>query len=306
MLKTKNIEEYNRVFIEEPVCILEEVKYTLSLIDSASNFDIVEDSFNDIVKLFNGHFQGYQSSKTKYHDLNHTLSVFLATARLIHGAFIDGRTISRNNIIIGLISSLFHDIGLIQTENDLEGTGAKYIIDHEERSINFMKNYLKRNNIYKDHLTDCAHIIGCTIVGLSTDEIAFRSKETKLIGTIVGTADLLAQMADRLYLEKLIYLYSEFREGKVPGFESEFDLFKKTESFYEDISKKRLSEELGGVSNFMKIHFKHRFGVDRDYYQENIEKNIHYLKTTVLKYQNEYRQMLRRAGIIANLERVNN
>ena len=75
-------------------------------------------------------------------------------------------------------------------------------------------------------------------------------------------------MADRLYLEKLIYLYSEFREGKVPGFESEFDLFKKTESFYEDISKKRLSEELGGVSNFMKIHFKHRFGVDRDYYQE--------------------------------------
>ena len=206
--------------------------------------------------------------------------------------------------MLGLISALFHDVGLIQTEDDREGTGAKYTIGHEERSIEFMKDYLRAKDFYVDHLNDGAHIIGCTITDLSLTEIPFRSKELKLMGQIVGSADLLAQMADRLYLEKLLYLYKEFQEGKIPGFESEFDLLKKTESFYKNVSKKRLEKELGGATALMRAHFKNRRGVDRDFYQENIEKNIKYLTTVILKYEKNYRQMLRRAGIVADLEKV--
>lgn len=40
-------------------------------------------------------------------------------------------------------------------------------------------------------------------------------------------------MADRAYLAKLIYLYHEFREGGVAGYESELDLLKKTPTFTE-------------------------------------------------------------------------
>ena len=296
-----NPELYKKVFIQEPANIVEEVKYVLSLINCNTG-DVVEEAFNDTVKLFNGHFRGYKASNTKYHDLSHTLAVFLATVRLVHGVIIDGRTLSSDIIVIGLISALFHDAGLIQTEDDREGTGAKYTIGHEERSIIFIKKYLVEKHLYKTYLDDCAHIIGCTITGLLPGEIPFRSRESELIGKIVGSADLLAQMADRLYLEKLLYLYQEFQEGKIPGFESEFDLLKKTESFYEDVSKKRLDIDLGGVSALMRIHFKNRLEIDRDYYQENIQKNIKYLRNVILKYEREYRQMLRRAGIVASLE----
>ncbi len=299
-----DLKMYFRVFLQEPAEIISEAKHLLSLIDSEANYKILEDAFGNTVKLFKGFLKGYQASKTKYHNLDHTLAVFLAAARLVHGTVVTGREIDTDIILLGLISALFHDVGLIQTEDDREGTGAKYTIGHEERSIEFMKDYLRAKDFYVDHLNDGAHIIGCTITDLSLTEIPFRSKELKLMGQIVGSADLLAQMADRLYLEKLLYLYKEFQEGKIPGFESEFDLLKKTESFYKNVSKKRLEKELGGATALMRAHFKNRRGVDRDFYQENIEKNIKYLTTVILKYEKNYRQMLRRAGIVADLEKV--
>ena len=302
-MSTYNPEHYNKIFIQEPEKIIEEVKAVLSSIDFKDH-NRVEEAFKDTVKLFKGRFKGYQACKTKYHDLNHTLAVFLATARLVHGAVIDDRSISIDMITIGLICALFHDAGLIQTEDDHEGTGAKFTLGHEERSITFIKNYLRQDHLYKSYLDDCAHIIGCTITALPLSDIPFKSKESELIGKIVGSADLLAQMADRLYLEKLLYLYEEFEEGQIPGFESEFDLLKKTGWFYQNVAQKRLDMDLGGVSELMRIHFKKRFGEDRDYYQENIQKNIKYLQDVILKYEKEYRQMLKRAGIVSSLEKT--
>jgi len=302
-MSTYNPEHYNKIFIQEPENIIEEVKSILCSIDF-NDHGRVEGAFKDTVKLFKGLFIGYQACKTKYHDLNHTLAVFLATARLVHGAVIDGRSICVDMISIGLICALFHDAGLIQTEDDHEGTGAKFTLGHEERSIVFIKNYLVQNHLYESYSDDCAHIIGCTITALSPGDIPFRSKETELIGKILGSADLLAQMADRLYLEKLLYLYEEFEEGQIPGFESEFDLLKKTGWFYRNVAQKRLDMALGRVSALMRLHFNKRFGEDRDYYQENIQKNIKYLQDVILKYEKEYRQMLKRAGIVTGLEKT--
>ena len=305
-MSTYNPEHYNRIFIQEPENILEEVKSILCSLDFKEHNKIqntIEEAFEDTVKLFTGRFKGYQACKTKYHDLNHTLAVFLATARLVHGALIEGRSISMDMIAIGLICALFHDAGLIQMEDDHVGTGAKYTLGHEERSITFIKKYLGQTHLYESCLDDCAHIIGCTITTLSPGDIPFRSKESELVGKIVGSTDLLAQMADRLYLEKLLYLYEEFEEGQIPGFESEFDLLKKTGWFYRNVAQKRLDIDLGGISTLMSLHFKKRFGEDRDYYQENIRKNIEYLQDVILKYEKEYRQMLKRAGIVSSLEK---
>lgn len=301
-MSTYNPERSNKIFIQEPASIIEEVKSVLSSIDFMDH-NAVEETFKDTVKLFKGQFRGYQACKTKYHDLNHTLAVFLATARLVHGAVIDGRSISIDMIAIGLISALFHDAGLIQTEDEQDGTGAKFTLGHEERSITFIKKHLKQRHLYESYLDDCAHIIGCTIITLLPGDIPFRSEESELIGKIVGSADLLAQMADRLYLEKLLYLYKEFEEGQIPGFESEFDLLKKTGSFYEEVARKRLDIDLGSVWALMRIHFKDRLGMDRDFYHENIQKNIKYLQDVILKYEKEYRQMLKRAGIVSGLEK---
>ena len=167
-----------------------------------------------------------------------------------------------------------------------------------------MKKYLGQKHLYESYLDDCAHIIGCTITALSPADIPFRSKESELVGKIVGSTDLLAQMSDRLYLEKLLYLYEEFEEGQIPGFESEFDLLNKTGWFYRNVAQKRLNIDLGGVSALMSLHFKKRYREDRDYYQENIQKNIKYLQDVILKYEKEYRQMLKRAGIVTSLEKT--
>ncbi len=50
---------------------------------------------------------------------------------------------------------------------------------------------------------------------------------------MLGSADLLGQMSDRAYLEKLLFLYKEFREAGIPGFNTEFDIIRKTVDFYE-------------------------------------------------------------------------
>lgn len=298
-------ETRNIIFIEGPKNILNEVKHILSTIDPELDYSIVEETFTDTVKIFNGEYPGYQACNTKYHDLAHTIAVFLATARLIHGVFLTGKSINKRTIVLGLISALFHDTGFIQTEDDTEGTGAKYTIGHEERSIEFTKNYLTDKGYKKDDINDCSHIILCTILKISPGDVQFRTNETELLGKIVGTADLLAQISDRIYLEKLLYLYEEFEEAGIPGFDSELELLKRTETFYEDLSKKRMDEELGGVSTLMRIHFKNRWGIDKDLYQVYINKNIEYLKSVLEIHEDSYRQMLRRGGIVKRFQEYN-
>lgn len=212
-----------------------------------------------------------------------------------------GRAVDPGFLLLGLICSLFHDVGLIQKQEEREGTGARFTLGHEERSILFVRSYFREHDLPAALSEDCAQIIGCTIVALDPSEIYFRSQESELIGQILGSADLIAQMADRLYLEKLLYLYREFQEGGVPGFSSEFDLLRKTQSFYENVSRRRLEEGLGNVCACMRLHFRDRFGEDRDFYQEGIDKNIRYLQETVLQYETDYRCMLRRAGIVEDL-----
>ena len=146
-------------------------------------------------------------------------------------------------------------------------------------------------------------MVECTILMLSPKEIHFRNDDVDLLGKIVGTADLVAQIADRIYLEKLLYLYQEFEEARVPGFDSELVLLKKTEAFYRDISKKRIDEDLDGVASLMHLHFKERWGIDKDLYEEYIQKNVDYLRTVLQKHEDNYRNMLKRGGIVQNLKK---
>ena len=305
-MKNKITLDYNIIFPQESDFIFNEV---LTIIDNVfpdymgKEINILKDSFWDTVRIFKGQYPGYKACNTQYHDLNHTLSVYLSTARLLSGAILSGETVKPSIGILGLIASLFHDIGLIQTVNDNDGTGAKYTIGHEERSIEFMKRYLKKKQYDENYIEDTSQVIACTIMSLKISSIIFRSKDTELMGKIIGTADLYTQLADRLYLEKLLYLYKEFKEGGISTFDTEFDLLQSTESFYKNSAFKRFDEELGKTYKFMRLYFKSKWGIDRDYYMDGIKKNIEYLTNVVLKYRDDYRKMLRRAGITTNLDK---
>ena len=261
-----------------PRKIYAEIAKILSLIDQDYDPTPFQKAYNDIIRLFEGNFPGYRASNTKYHNLEHTCSVTLAAARLIHGLHVQHDTFSSRLIEIGLISTLFHDTGLIQKEEEKKGTGAQYTIGHEERSIELMSKYLAANNYSAEDIKDCEHIIMSTILTLPLEEIPFRSEKTKVMGMILGSADLIAQMSDRPYLEKLHLLFQEFEEANMPGFETPLELFKNTEEFYHSVARTRLKQELGNVASAALYHFKERWGIDCDLYAQSITNNIEYLK----------------------------
>jgi len=288
--------------------ILNEITHIVSLMTNDFDHSILEQIYADLEKLFRGDFPGYRASNTQYHDLEHTNAVVLATARLIHGAFVEGHLLSAKKISLGLIGAIFHDIGFIQTNSEINGSGAKYTVGHEERSIEFMKSYLAQKSFSEQDLEDCTHVIMSTILSLAIKEIPFRSQEIEMLGKIVGSADLLAQMADREYLEKLFMLFREFEEAGLPGYGSELELLKKTEDFYKYVALQRLSEEFGGVSAFMRSHFKERWGFGRDLYQESIVTNIEYLKTIINTCNDSYScylEHLRRGRLAEKLRELN-
>ena len=267
--------------------------------------DGIEPSFsnvyNDVIRLFRGEYPGYRASNTKYHNLEHTLMVTVATARLIHGCIEGGFVFENENILLGLLAALYHDVGLIQADNDKSGTGAKYTIGHEKRSVAFMRSNLSHWTFTPDQMDDCAALIKCTNLKLDISQIQFRNESLEFVGKIVGSSDLLAQIADRKYLEKLFLLFKEFEEAGIPGFVSESELLEKTEDFYHNVARKRLYEKFDGIADYMIFHFRKRWGIDRDMYKESINNNIKYLKKLTDddgRSGEFYRDFLKRGGVL--------
>jgi hypothetical protein len=266
-----------------PAQTLAEIKNILLLVDPSLDPSPIEWIYADIIRLFSGEYPGYQASNTKYHNLEHTCSTALAAARLLHGLRVQGQIFSPQAVQLCLIGSLFHDTGLIQTDEELKGTGAQHTIGHEDRSIALMGKYLAENGYSPENVRDCGHMIKSTELFLSLAEIPFTSEDARTMGKVVGTADLVAQMADRNYQEKLPLLFLEFQEAGMEGFESPLELFKKTEEFYRQVARKRMTGELGGISSAALHHFRERWNIDKNLYEEAIKYNIRSMKETVME-----------------------
>ena len=229
----------------------------------------------------------------QYHDLGHTLSVTLAVARLMHGAVEAGQSLTEKDLNMGLISGLMHDTGYIQEIADRQGTGAKYTQVHISRSISFLQAYYRGNPAFQNDLDSFRNILLCTGLNTRVDAIRFAGATVELLGKILGTADLLGQMADRYYLEKLPELYEEFAEAGITTFSSRLDLLDKTQGFYR-MTLKRFEDELGNVQRFSRCHFRKRWGIDEDLYIQSIEKNMAYLARVVSLHRENYADHLRR------------
>ncbi len=281
--------------MEDPQSVLDEVRTIVFMMFPEFDFDIVDHVFKDIVRLFRGEYPGYRKCTTQYHDLKHSTDTFLAMARLMHGAFICEENLTREHVNPGLVCALMHDTGYIQTLDDSVGTGAKYTRTDTKRSIVFMDKYIPDSGLSKEDFKHYPDILICTALDTKINKIRFESREIELLGKMLGTADLLGQMADRTYLEKLLFLFYEFREGGVPGYDSELDLLKKTIDFYA-MARRRFATDLNSVDKYMRQHFKVRWNLERDLYMEAIEKNISYLKFLLENHEKDYRDCLRRDG----------
>ncbi|HOP86807.1 MAG TPA: hypothetical protein PKZ54_10105 [Syntrophorhabdaceae bacterium] len=287
---------YDLVKMDDTLEVFNETKKIISMIYENFEYALFEKVYNDVIRLFRGEYPGYRGCNTDYHDLNHTLNTLLATIRLIHGYSIKKERFHEHIVLIGLFAALFHDTGYIQKTGDKKGTGARYTLKHVDRSIKFAKNYLYQNKATIDDIYACACMIKCTELTKNIDKIKFNSHDAMVIGKILGTADSIGQMADRLYLEKLLFLFKEFNEGNIYKFINEFDLIKKTVSFYNFILD-RWKKQLGGMNRFMVYHFKVRWGINEDLYQKAIDNNINYLKKIVNDVSENYLSYLKRGNI---------
>ncbi|MDD5170731.1 MAG: hypothetical protein PHN75_18085, partial [Syntrophales bacterium] len=124
-------------------------------------------------------------------------------------------------------------------------------------------------------------------------EIQFSTPEIAMLGKMLGTADLMGQMADRHYLEKLQYLYYEFSEAGMDEYKNMRELYERTIGFHET-TYRRFADDLGGVNRYEIHHFCHRWKIDRELYKDSIDKNINYLKMILENHPDDYLTHLRR------------
>jgi hypothetical protein len=262
------------------------------------DFAFIRASFLDVLSLFRGEYPGYCPIKTPYHDLHHTLDVFLCAVRLMHGVHLSGRTLSDSEITAIMLAALMHDIGYAQLLHEDSGTGAQFTLTHVNRGINFMRNYLIERHFPPSFITTIECLMNSTNPGVDFNTIPFPDECTRLLAQVVGTADIVGQMADRTYLEKLLFLYIEFKEANFGNYSNLHDLLRQTKNFYEATKEKKLDGTFEGVYKMLSLHFKNHMGTDNNYYLDAISNNIAYLSTVISLNESESLAMLKRGGII--------
>ena len=290
----ENVQFSQLVDMYSPPAVLEEVKNIFIASYPIEKFLVVRKVFDDFIRLYAGKYPGFHACNTHYHDKMHVTDALLAMARLIDGHNAGHKKIPVRLAKLGLIAAIFHDAGFIKSVRDVKGTGAKYTLTHVDRSIHFIKNYFPKIGFSAKDARAAANMVLCTDMALPVEKVRFSGPEERAVSFMLGSADLLGQMASRCYLERLLFLYKEFQEGHVKGFTSELDLLHKTIDFAEFIDK-RLAVTLGGTERNAKVHFRKRYRINKDLYREAMEKQLAYLRDTVLDHPKDYRTYLRRS-----------
>ncbi len=279
----------NQVQVTDPdavkteVCRLYQLHYPLA---STKN---ISQAYVDFTRLFMGEYPGYHAADTPYHDLQHTLDVSLAMMRLLisyNSSQKEENRIEADLAELGIITALFHDSGYIRQLDDIHAHhGAVYTKTHVSRSANFLALYLPRLGL-SDQIKLAEHLVHFTGYEIAVDNITVDSPKHRILGCILGSSDLMAQMADRCYLEKCrdrLYLEFMFAGLARPEtddntdhsyiFDSRDDVMQKTPDFMQVAIDVRLNETLGAVHNYMDSFFD-----GNNLYMQNIEKNRDYLK----------------------------
>jgi len=250
-------------------------------------------AFSQVRSLFMGEFPGYRECLAEYHDFNHTMSVLLASARLLDGYNIERVFLPEELAIQLLLATLLHDTGYIQEDWDTEGTGAKYSRQHEQRSIEFLQRHAGVFEIEEPEVEPLIRLIESTDLKTDFARIAFPSEEEQDAGAILGSADILGQMSDRAYLEKLLFLYHEFREAGIPGYETEFDILKKTRDFYK-VVRGRLRDTYLHVFELAHHHFRERYEINQNLYIVAVDRQMAYLERIIGDENTNFRHKLKR------------
>ncbi|MDH5299093.1 MAG: GAF domain-containing protein [Desulfobulbaceae bacterium] len=241
--------------------------------------------FTDLFALYDGNWPGYQACQVGYHTLGHALDVALATARMVAGwnkAGYAEQAMPEHLFLCGVAAASFHDSGFIKEEGDNHGSGGKYTHTHVPRSMALAARYLAAPPWPEEMARLVPVMISLTEFHRRPDLTGlFATHQEEATCCMVATADLIAQMADVDYMERISNLFEEFHEAYefegreelskrgVHVFNSAREMIDATISFYECFVLPRL-KDLGRMDQYL-ITF---FGEGRNPYFENITANL--------------------------------
>lgn len=252
---------------------------------------VLDHTFTDIHRLYLGEHPDYHACDTAYHNLQHVLDVTLAMARLMDG-YERGRgrseAISDRLFLFGTTTALFHDVGYIRHRKDTRHlNGAEYTLWHVSRSAEFLRGYMTDIGM-SDLAGPASQIVHFTGYERPVGKIRTPGQIFRVLGNMLGSADIIGQMSDRCYLEKCRdRLYPEFvacglarsataRSARAQ-FSSPLELVAKTPNFYRTATR-RLKELLGSAYRYAQDHFG-----DQNPYLDEIDKNIRFAERVAVE-----------------------
>src|SRR5450631_3258272 len=251
-------------------------------------FDRVAVSFEEFDKLFTGRMPGYHGVDTIYHDRQHSLDMTLAMARLLvgyEGSVDASARVGAERAVMALVTSLFHDAGYIREIGEQQHrNGAEFTLYHVTRSARFLARFLPTIGL-EAWVPVATRIVHFTGYEIKFSQIQLSDGRDRKLGHLLGTADLIAQMADRCYLEKCRdRLYPEFVLGGIAAttdmdgslrvrYSSGLDLLRQTPQFVRETFVARLEGEFEHAYRYLECLFG-----GKNPYLDAIERNVGYLR----------------------------
>jgi hypothetical protein len=292
----------NSVQVSSPRAVLAAVQALYRPTWPGLSLEPLSRAFEHFERLFAGEVPGYHGVDTVYHDRQHSLDITLALARLLVGyerQQEESERLGGARAIVGLVTGLFHDVGYLRRTDDTESrNGAEFTRTHVSRGARFLQEYLPVIGFgsWVPVATEIVHFTGYEV---PFERIAERVSDPRdiTVGHLLGTADMIAQMADRCYLEKCRdRLYAEFVLGGVAlpfergnpqvKYASGLDLLRQTPEFVAEARAKRLDGDFRAAYRYLEILFG-----GHNPYMEAIERNIEFLRQVL---RSESWQLLRR------------
>ena len=281
----------NRINVEDADQVRDAVIALYSARYTGAELSPLARAFDDVKALFEGDYPGYLPCDTLYHDARHTLDMTLAMARLVDG---HDRTqparerLGARRAVLGVVIALLHDSGYMRrvSESGIEN-GAVFTKVHVSRSADFLSRYLPTIG-FGAEAEIAARLVHFTGYEMDVDDIQTSDPKDRQLGYMAGTADLIGQMSDRMYLEKCReFLYQEFVLGaiarerlpdgrEIVRYASPEDLIYKTPGFYEYVARDRINRKLGAVDRYAEAHFD-----GPSLYQAEIDNNMSYMREAI-------------------------
>ena len=291
----------NTVRVSSPPAVLQAIEQLFAGTWPGAPTDALRRAVTQFDDMFSGRTPGYAGVDTLYHDRQHTLDVTLTMARICAGyeQQVDPLwKLGAQRAIAGVIMALFHDVGYLRRSSDTaQRNGAEFTRTHVSRGVEFLHDYLPQLGL-GEWAAVASQVLHFTGYERPFSELVLDDARDLRLGHLLGTADMITQMADRCYLEKCRdRLYPEFVLGGMAlplenasaeqvRYASGLDLLRQTPQFAAETRVKRLDGEFNRAYRYLEILFD-----GRNPYMESVEQNLQFLEQVL---RSESWRLLRR------------